>query len=82
MYDLGLAKWYPSYSRPLRVNCIGRRTFIIRRGTFRSVRELQRAIAAFVSEHNKNAKPFVWTKSAATILRKIKKCHTTYGSAH
>lgn len=54
----------------------------IRRGTFRSVRELQRAIAAFVSEHNKNAKPFVWTKSATTILRKIKKCHTTYGSAH
>jgi len=54
----------------------------IRRGTFRSVRELQRAIAAFVAEHNKNAKPFVWTKSAATILRKIKKCHATYGSAH
>lgn len=54
----------------------------IRRGTFRSVRELQRAIAAFVTEHNKNAKPFVWTKSAATILRKINKCHATYGSAH
>ncbi len=54
----------------------------IRRGTFRSVRELQRAIAAFVAEHNKKAKPFVWTKSAATILRKIKKCHATYGSPH
>lgn len=54
----------------------------IRRGTFRSVRELERAIMAFVAEHNKNAKPFVWTKSAATILRKIRKCHTTYGSAH
>ena len=54
----------------------------IRRGTFRSVRELQRAIAAFVVEHNKHAKPFIWTKSATAILRKIKKCHTTYGSAH
>lgn len=54
----------------------------IRRGTFRSVRELQRAITAFVAEHNQNAKPFIWTKSAATILRKIRKCHETYGSAH
>lgn len=54
----------------------------IRRGTFRSVGELQRAIGAFVTEHNKSAKPFVWTKSAAAILRKIKKCHETYGSAH
>lgn len=54
----------------------------IRRGTYRSVRELQRAITAFVADHNKSAKPFVWTKSASTILRKIKKCHATYGSAH
>ncbi len=54
----------------------------IRRGTFRSVRELQCAIVAFVAEHNKTAKPFVWTKSAAATLGKIKKCHTTYGSAH
>lgn len=54
----------------------------IRRGTFKSVRELERAIAAFVRDHNERAKPFVWTKSARTILRKIKKCHSTYGSAH
>ena len=54
----------------------------IRRGTFRSVRELERAITAFVREHNSNARPFVWTKSARVILRKIKKCQSTYGSAH
>jgi len=42
----------------------------IRRGTFRSVRELERAIAAFVADHNSHAKPFVWTKNAGTILRK------------
>ena len=54
----------------------------IRRGTFRSVRELQRAITTFVADHNESAKPFIWTKSAATILRKIKKYHATYGSAH
>ncbi len=54
----------------------------IRRGTFRSVKELERAITAFVSDHNARAKPFVWTKSARTIMRKIRKCHAIYGSAH
>lgn len=54
----------------------------IRRGTFRSVRELERAITCFVREHNETAKPFIWTKSARTILRKIIKCKATYGSAH
>jgi transposase len=54
----------------------------IRRGTFRNVRELEKAVTKFVAEHNAGAKPFVWTKSAQTILRKIKKCHTIYGSAH
>ncbi len=54
----------------------------IRRGTFRSVRELQRAITSYVQDHNAHAKPFVWTKSAQTILRKIRKCQATYGSAH
>ena len=54
----------------------------IRRGTFHSVRELQRAISAFVVDHNSHAKPFIWTKSARAILRKIKNCHAIYGSAH
>ncbi|MEO6835235.1 MAG: IS630 family transposase [Candidatus Tumulicola sp.] len=54
----------------------------IRRGTFRSVKELERAITAFVSDHNARAKPFIWTKSARTIMRKIEKCHAIYGSQH
>jgi hypothetical protein len=54
----------------------------IRRGTFRSVRELEKAIRTCVAEHNSDAKPFVWRKSARTILRKIKKCHAIYGSGH
>ncbi len=52
----------------------------IRRGSFPSVPRLVKAIAAFVDEYNAHAKPFVWTKSAKTILGKIKKCHTIYGS--
>jgi putative transposase len=54
----------------------------IRRGTFRSVRELERAIVSFVADHNSHAKPFIWTKTARTILRKIQSCHAIYGSAH
>lgn len=43
----------------------------IRRGSFKSVRELQQAIEAYIAEHNKNPKPFVWTASADLIFRKL-----------
>ena len=54
----------------------------IRRGTFTSVTSLKHAITAYVNDHNENAKPFIWTKSARTIMRKINKCHAIYGGAH
>ncbi|HLY02567.1 MAG TPA: IS630 family transposase [Candidatus Cybelea sp.] len=54
----------------------------IRRGSFPSVPRLVKAIADFVEECNTHAKPFVWTKSAKTILDKIEKCHAIYGSQH
>ena len=54
----------------------------IRRGTFRSVRELERAISAYVAEHNRHAQPFTWTKSARTIMTKIRKCRSIYDSPH
>jgi transposase len=40
----------------------------IRRGVFHSIVDLQTAINASLVEHNQNPKPFVWTKSAKTIL--------------
>jgi transposase len=43
----------------------------IRRGVFTSVEHLQTAIKQFIAEHNKNPKPFVWTKTAETILAKL-----------
>lgn len=46
----------------------------IRRGTFRSVPQLVRTIVRYLREHNKTAQPFVWTASAATIMRKIRHC--------
>ena len=43
----------------------------IRRGVFRSVRELIKAIYDFLKHYNENPKPFVWTKSADQILDKL-----------
>jgi len=40
----------------------------IRRGAFRSVKELQSAIREFIQVHNENPKPFVWTRTADQIL--------------
>ncbi|HKB37392.1 MAG TPA: IS630 family transposase [Gemmataceae bacterium] len=45
----------------------------IRRGSFRSVEELERAIADYLNSHNQDPRPFVWTKDADLILRKVKK---------
>ena len=43
----------------------------IRRGAFRSVRELEAAIREYIDVHNENPKPFVWTKTADQILASI-----------
>jgi transposase len=43
----------------------------IRRGSFRSVDELERAIADYLKAHNSNPRPFVWTKGADRIRRKV-----------
>ena len=43
----------------------------IRRGVFKSVLDLQDAIARYIREHNTTAKPFVWTKPADAILAKL-----------
>ncbi len=43
----------------------------IRRGVFRSVRELEAAIREYIDVRNENPKPFVWTKTADQILPSI-----------
>jgi transposase len=45
----------------------------LRRGVFRSVPELIQAIEAYLHHHNAAPKPFVWTKSAPTILAKVQR---------
>jgi transposase len=43
----------------------------IRRGVFRSVKELETAIREYINVHNEDPKPFVWTRSADEILASI-----------
>jgi putative transposase len=45
----------------------------IRRGTFKSVKELISKIQQFVEHYNTHARPFVWTATADSILEKIKR---------
>ena len=45
----------------------------LRRGVFKSVADLQDAIGRYIREHNKTSKPFVWTKSAETILASLQR---------
>ena len=54
----------------------------IRRGTFASVKELIKTIMAYIADHNRNPKRFVWTKSASTIIRKVNKSKLIYGAPH
>ena len=43
----------------------------LRRGVFTSVPALKEAINAYIEQHNKNPKPFIWTAKANDILEKV-----------
>ena len=43
----------------------------IRRGVFKSVAGLEDAIRRYIADHNRHAKPFVWTKTADEIFVKL-----------
>jgi len=45
----------------------------IRRGTFRSVKELVSKIDDYVRQYNQHARPFAWTATADSILTKIRR---------
>ena len=45
----------------------------IRRGTFKSVKELVARIEQFVQQYHRRCRPFVWTATAESILEKIKR---------
>ncbi len=43
----------------------------IRRGSFKSVKELIAKINYFVHHYNRNSKPFAWTATADSIFQKL-----------
>ena len=49
----------------------------IRRGSFGSVADLQRAIEEFLQVWNENPKPFVWTATVDSIVEKLSRCRQT-----
>jgi transposase len=55
----------------------------IRRGVFTSVPQLEKAIADYLAEHNKDPRPFAWTADADSILERLKRvCERTSDSGH
>jgi len=55
----------------------------IRRGAFRSVRELEQAIHDYLQTHNEKPRPFIWSATADEIFRKIARlCEGIYNSGH
>ena len=53
----------------------------IRRGTFRSVRDLTTAIQDYVRLYNRNPRPFQWLASASQVIRKVNKYKETLETA-
>jgi len=49
----------------------------IRRGTFHSVRELEKAIREYIRDHNRTAQPFHWVAPANKIISKVRKYKRT-----
>jgi transposase len=55
---------------------------MIRRGTFRSVAELERAIYQWLATWNQEPRPFVWKATADVILDKVRRCKELAGTQH
>lgn len=55
----------------------------LRRGIFRSTRNLETTIRHYIDNHNEEPKPFIWTKTADEILDSVAKfCQRTLETAH
>jgi putative transposase len=55
----------------------------IRRGSFRSVKDLVGRIDHFVAHYNQNCKPFMWTATADSVIAKLHRlCTRISGTGH
>jgi transposase len=54
----------------------------LKRGVFRSVKELKDAIHDFIADTNANPRPFIWTKDPDKIIAAVKRGHQALDSIH
>jgi len=54
---------------------------MIRRGTFRSVAQLERAIYQWLANWNEEPRPFVWKATAEVIFDEVRRCKELAGTA-
>lgn len=55
----------------------------IRRGSFKSVKDLVAKINRFVQQYNRNCRPFAWTATADSIFQKLARlCERISGTSH
>jgi len=54
----------------------------IRRGTFGSVRDLEKAIRDYIRDNNKAPQPFQWVARASAIISKVRKYKRTLETGH
>jgi hypothetical protein len=54
----------------------------IRRGVFKSVPELVAAVEEYIRHHNEDPKPFVWSKRAEDIVKKVSNCKAVFETLH
>lgn len=55
----------------------------LRRGVFRSTRNLETTIRHYIDNHNEEPKPFIWTKTADEILDSVARfCQRTLETGH
>lgn len=54
----------------------------IRRGSFKNVPELIKAIKQYIDTHNQNPRVFIWSASVETIMSKISKCQEALDAPH
>ena len=53
----------------------------IRRGVFHSVPHLESCLKQYIETYNDNPRPFIWTKSAAQILKKVDRARRALAAA-
>jgi transposase len=54
----------------------------IRRGVFHSVPDLITAIEQYLTAHNDDPQPFIWTASVDSILEKVARCKAVFETVH